>query len=154
MSGVLSGACLGIIWGMSGASFGACLEASSGACLGHHLGRVWGIIWGISGALSGACLGHHHIWYVRCFELDICSIGCKRFLFSFLQASLGFPVYRLLLPGLSPQIDLFSCKYKAACIVTWQQEILHEAEGCKFHMGKDKYIYKTCKHNAHFKWCT
>ena len=141
MSGASSGACLGHVWDMSG--------TPSGACLGHHLGHVWGIISGV----SGACL-LSKIWYVRCFELDICSIGCKRFLFSFLQASLGFPVYRLLLPGLSPQIDLFSCKYKAACIVTWQQEILHEAEGCKFHMGKDKYIYKTCKHNAHFKWCT
>ena len=59
--------CLGhvwsIIWGMSG--------ATSGACLGHHLGHVWGNIWGMSGASSGACLGHHlghrlghHLGYV------------------------------------------------------------------------------------------
>ena len=34
----------GIIWGMSG--------ASSGACLGHHLRHVWG--------MSGACL--RHVW--------------------------------------------------------------------------------------------
>ena len=75
MSGASSGACLGhvwgIIWGMSGASSGACMGhvwgincGMSGACLGHHLGNVWGIIWG----MSGACLGHHlcHVWGIIC----------------------------------------------------------------------------------------
>ena len=45
MSGASSGACLGITWGMSGASFGT--------CLGHHLGHVWGTIWAMSWASSG-----------------------------------------------------------------------------------------------------
>ena len=61
MSGASSGASSGHVWGMSGASFGACLGLhlgapdwgmsgrSSGACLGHHLEHVWGIIWGMSG---------------------------------------------------------------------------------------------------------
>ena len=46
-----------IIWGMSGASTGACLVhhldmsgASSGACLGHHLGYAWGMSVASSGA--------------------------------------------------------------------------------------------------------
>ena len=45
------------IWGMSG--------ASSGACLGHHLGHVWGIIWG----MSGACLGH--VWGMSETAIDM-----------------------------------------------------------------------------------
>ena len=59
-----------IIWGMSGASSGACLGPRlghhlgnalglSGACLGPHLGHAWGIIWGMSGVSSGACLEQH-----------------------------------------------------------------------------------------------
>ena len=86
-SGASSGECLmhgwGIIWGMSGASWGIILSMSgtSGAFLGHHLGHFWGIIWGMSGATSEVCLGHHlgqhlgHVWemsgaclgYLQCY---------------------------------------------------------------------------------------
>ena len=66
----------------------------------------------------------------------------KDFLFSFLQASLGFAVYWLLLPGVSREIELFSCRL----IVTWQQQILHEAEECRVQcifLGEDIMPYKT-----------
>ena len=48
MSGASSRHVCGIIWGMSG--------ASSGACLGHNLGHVWVIVWGMSGVTSVATM--------------------------------------------------------------------------------------------------
>ena len=34
-------------------------EASSGECLGHHLGHIWGMYEASSGASFATCLGHH-----------------------------------------------------------------------------------------------
>ena len=116
----------GIIWGIFGASSGACLGpgASSGACLGPHLGHVWGSL-----RYPRCCM---HLWCrFSCNHHCHHNLHIVRFLLLQLKAS-----YSPFLPSLVWQVGLyfyFYLVYNCIFILYWYFIfvciILFESEG-------------------------